>query len=186
MAYGDMVPKGISDLSVDVVPESGGFQTLLGSITNAVALLACKANEYAYEDPGLKNGVFSYYLVEALDLKVDNNVDYYTSAEEIFNYANPKVIQFTSNRQHPQIRDNYEGDLAMGFLCVVGIAEGAINVTPTLKDINGDGKQEVFLACDDGDGDGHGMAYAYDSDWKLIWSKKVKGNVRANPCVSDL
>jgi len=46
--------------------------------------------------------------------------------------------------------------------------EGPIHITPVLMDIDRDGKQEVFLACDDGDDDGYGMAYAYDSDWNLL------------------
>ncbi|RKX68836.1 hypothetical protein DRP53_09890, partial [candidate division WOR-3 bacterium] len=84
------------------------------------------------------------------------------------------------------MKDNFEGDLPVDYIFVVCSAEGSIHITPALMDIDRDGKQEVFLACDDGDDDGYGMAYAFDSDWNLLWSKEVNGNVRANPCVSDL
>lgn len=70
----------------------------------------------------------------------------------------------------------------IGMVCT----EGPMDISPVLKDINGDGKQEIFLACDDGDGDGKGRVYAYDSDWNMLWSKKVQGDIGANPCISDL
>ena len=66
------------------------------------------------------------------------------------------------------------------------VTEGIMDVSPALMDIDGDGKQEIFLACDDGDGDGKGRVYAYDSDWNMLWSKKVQGDIGANPCISDL
>jgi len=62
---------------------------------------------------------------------------------------------------------------------------GIMNISPVLMDINNDGKQEIFFACDDGDGDGKGKVYAYDSDWNLMWTKDVQGNIGANPCVFD-
>ncbi|HDI83369.1 MAG TPA: hypothetical protein ENF18_06215, partial [candidate division WOR-3 bacterium] len=64
--------------------------------------------------------------------------------------------------------------------------EGIMDISPALMDINDDGKQEIFFACDDGDGDGKGKVYAYDSDWNLMWAKNVQGDIGANPCVSDL
>ena len=63
---------------------------------------------------------------------------------------------------------------------------GIMDISPALMDINNDGKQEMFFACDDGDGDGKGKVYAYDSDWNLMWVKDVQGNIGANAYVSDL
>ena len=65
--------------------------------------------------------------------------------------------------------------------CEVALAEGIMDLTPALMDIDNDGRQEIFLACDDGDGDGKGKVYAYDSDWNLMWAKKVYGHINTNP-----
>ena len=59
----------------------------------------------------------------------------------------------------------------------VALAEGSLGISPVLMEINNNGKQEMFFACDDGDGDGYGKVYAYDSDWNLMWSEDVQGDM---------
>ncbi|RLG00640.1 hypothetical protein DRN58_03215 [Thermococci archaeon] len=58
---------------------------------------------------------------------------------------------------------------------------GIMDISPAPMAIHNDGKQRMFFACDDGDGDGKGKVYAYDSDWNLMWAKKVYGHINTNP-----
>ena len=79
-----------------------------------VLLTACDDNEYSYEDPDLKNGVFTYYLDEGFNspYKVDINSNQEISAEESYHYSNPRVINF-NNEQHPQMYNGYPRELTL-------------------------------------------------------------------------
>jgi hypothetical protein len=65
---------------------------------------------------------------------------------------------------------------------LVVIAEGIIDTSSAIMDINNDNKQEVFFACDDGDGDGKDKTYVYPADWNLMWSKDVQEDVQIESC----
>ena len=88
------------------------------------------------------------------------------------------LLLFYTNLKIPGI----EGYTDRGLESSIGI----MDISPALMDINNDGKQGMFFACDDGDGDGKRKVYAYDSDWNLMWTKDVQGNIGANAYVSDL
>jgi len=89
--------------------------------TGYVVLMACEEDKSAYESRRLKNGVFTYYIVEGLwgpaDADSDNNV----SAEEDFYYADPLVRQYKPTNQYPQLYDGYDGELPL----VIGSTPGA-------------------------------------------------------------
>jgi uncharacterized caspase-like protein len=79
-----------------------------------ILLTASDDNEYSYEDPALKNGVFTYYLDEGFNspYDVDINSNQEISAEESYHYSNPRVIDFIKD-QHPQIYDGHTGELTL-------------------------------------------------------------------------
>ena len=84
-----------------------------------VLLTASDDNEYSYEHPDLKNGVFTYYLDKGFNspYEVDVNSNQEISAKEIYHYSNLKVTDFVrdffNKEQHPQIYDGYPGELAL-------------------------------------------------------------------------
>jgi len=95
-----------------------------------VVLMACEEDKSAYESRRLKNGVFTYYIVEGLwgpaDASGDNNV----SAEEDFYYADPLVRQYKPTNQAPQVYDGDEGeDLMLVIASTLGAGTIAGNVT---------------------------------------------------------
>ena len=92
---------------------SGKFEVTL-SKSGRVLMLACRSDELSYEDDELHNGIFSYYLIEALNSFdiVDMNHDFELSAEEIALYANPLTTSFESS-QHPVLNDEFIGELAL-------------------------------------------------------------------------
>lgn len=84
-----------------------------GVITTAVA-----DTEYAWEggyQDAYGHGVYTYYVLEAL--KSQKGI----SAEEVFYYAQPRTIEattfddghYTHTFQHPQMKDNYNGNLSL-------------------------------------------------------------------------
>ena len=84
--------------------------------TGYVVLMACEEDKFAYESRRLKNGVFTYYIVEGLWGPADEIYisDDKISAEEAFYYADPLVLKYKPTNQDPQIWDGYyEGDLML-------------------------------------------------------------------------
>jgi uncharacterized repeat protein (TIGR02543 family) len=101
------------------------------SQSGRVILAAAAQNESSYSFSELKQGVFSYFVVEAISQfeGTDTNSDYYLSLEEIFNYARPEVISFVDDygeNQTPQIGDYYSGELAL-----FGFVKVTFNVAPS-------------------------------------------------------
>ncbi len=71
----------------------------IGVITSA-----CEADELASESGSIEHGYYTYYLLQGL---AQSNI---ITAEHLYNYAAPLTTQ-ASPPQHPQIGDNFTGDL---------------------------------------------------------------------------
>jgi len=89
----------------------------LSSIKNSVVVTASKADEVSYETSELKNGLFTYFLVEGLGETseigpADRNNDGKVSIEESFKYLNPKVVNYENlkDRQHPMMSDKFNDE----------------------------------------------------------------------------
>jgi outer membrane protein assembly factor BamB len=98
---------------------SGGF---IGNVTGQdlsfdgrVILTACAENETSIETSALGHGLFSYYVIVALNnLQIaDYNTDHEVSAEEIFAYADSRVLSYQGSSQHPAMYDGYAGELSL-------------------------------------------------------------------------
>jgi len=79
--------------------------------TGIVMLMACEDVQLSEEDPILRNGVFSFFLIEALRSRAtDTDANTLVSAEEAFVYAKPLVVEWNPD-QTPEIYDTHAGDL---------------------------------------------------------------------------
>ena len=115
--------------------ESGGFIPYL-KLTNRVILTSSKSNEYGTAFDILRNGAFTYFLVDETGTwskqsgwptpkegkdgafarkSCDTNHDGWISAEEAYAYAAIYTPRFVREQwgvsQHPQIYDGYPGEL---------------------------------------------------------------------------
>ena len=100
--------------------QAGG--QLLARVTapGRVALMASAANQSSWEFSTLKNGAFTYYLVEALlSPGADTNQNGQVSAEEAFAYlavpVDNYVFTHTGEHQNPQISDGIAGEVDLTF-----------------------------------------------------------------------
>jgi hypothetical protein len=73
---------------------AGSFNKELGQ-NGRVVLMGCQQHESSLEDRELGYGVFTYYILQAFSNfdGADTNRNYQLSAEEIFEYAEPKTIE---------------------------------------------------------------------------------------------
>jgi Caspase domain len=74
-----------------------------------VYLYAAAFNQPAHEDEALQNGVYTHYLVEALQGKADLDDDGLVEVMELHDWVTAKTESFTGGRQVPQIQSSTVG-----------------------------------------------------------------------------
>ena len=79
-----------------------------------VIISSSSANEVSKEDDKLKHGIFSYYLLEGLKGKADNDSDGIITIAELFGYLSQKVPEASGQDQHPVRKGEIEGELVIG------------------------------------------------------------------------
>ena len=79
-----------------------------------VIISSCSANEISKEDDNLQHGVFSYYMLEGLKGKADQDGDGIITVSELFSYISRKVPQASAQDQHPVKKGETEGELVIG------------------------------------------------------------------------
>ncbi len=104
---------------------AGSFSSEL-SQDGRVVLMGCQPDEGSLESCELEHGVFTHYILRAISKfeAADTNGDYEVSAEEIFDYAEPRTVDeivrpyanepAIEGRQHPVLYDpHYSRELGL-------------------------------------------------------------------------
>jgi hypothetical protein len=81
-----------------------------------VIMTASGANEVSAENDELKQGVFTYFLIEGLRGKADADGDGLITVDEVYRYVSDKVPQATGQEQHPVKKGTVEGRLILGIV----------------------------------------------------------------------
>ena len=74
-------------------------------------LMSSKAEELSLEDHGLRQGVFTYYILQGLKGKADVNSDFLVTVKELYSFVYSKVREYTDNVQTPIITGDYDQDM---------------------------------------------------------------------------
>jgi len=83
--------------------------------TEVVALAACGEAGSSFSSPSLRNGVFSFFVSEALwQPDTDTNGDGWLSAEEVFAYAAPRTTEYSPD-QVAALYDSHSGELPVAL-----------------------------------------------------------------------
>lgn len=98
---------GVYDSYYTALSNSGGGMALF---------MSSKAEETSLEIGGLRQSVFTYYLLEGLKGNADVNQNKIVTIQELYNYVAANVKSYTSNRQSPVINGNYDKDMPVGVL----------------------------------------------------------------------
>lgn len=78
-------------------------------------LLSSKSNEYSLEDQGLRQGVFSHYLLRGMKGEANADQNKIVTITELYNYVNKKVKKYTNGIQTPNISGNYDPKMPVSF-----------------------------------------------------------------------
>jgi len=84
------------------------YQTLSKAVSGTALIMSSKADETSLESAGLRQGVFSHFLIRGLKGEADKSKDKIVSVQEIYEYIYDNVRAYTGNRQSPVIKGGYD------------------------------------------------------------------------------
>jgi uncharacterized caspase-like protein len=87
------------------------YKKLLASGGGTAFLLSSKSEEFSLESKGLRQGIFSHYLIEGLKGKADEDGDKLVTLDELYIYVYGNVRKYTGNLQTPVLA----GDMDRGM-----------------------------------------------------------------------
>jgi uncharacterized caspase-like protein/Tol biopolymer transport system component len=93
---------------------SEAFLSRLSKGKGRVVLTASRASEVSEERDNLGHGVFTYYLLEGLKGKADQDGDGIVTVDEVYAYVSKAVPEATGQNQHPVKKGEVEGQLVLG------------------------------------------------------------------------
>ncbi len=79
-------------------------------------LMSSKEEEYSLEDHGLRQGVFSHYLMRGLKGEANRNNDYTINISELFDYVHSNVTRYTGSVQTPTITGDYDRNMPVAMI----------------------------------------------------------------------
>ena len=93
------------------------YYTALRSSKGGLALfMSSKAEETSLEIGGLRQSIFTYYMLQGLKGQADVNRNKVVTIQELYNYVTIKVKAYTKNRQSPVIHGNYDRNMPVGVI----------------------------------------------------------------------
>jgi uncharacterized caspase-like protein len=87
------------------------YKSLSASGGGTAFLLSSKSEEYSLESQGLRQGVFSHYLIEGLKGEADRDRDKLVTLDELYSYVYKHVREYSGNLQTPVLA----GDIDRGM-----------------------------------------------------------------------
>ena len=74
-------------------------------------IMSSKSEEVSLETSGLRQGIFSHYLIRGLNGEADDNQNNVVTVTELFDFISVGVKQYTRNAQQPTIAGNYDENM---------------------------------------------------------------------------
>lgn len=89
------------------------YKKLMSSGGGTAFLLSSKEEEYSLESQGLRQGIFSHYLVEGLKGAADQDADKLVTLNELYTYVYREVRKYTGNLQSPVLAGDIDRDMPL-------------------------------------------------------------------------
>lgn len=102
--------------------KGGDLPNLLSEYYNNLAqmepgsalLMSSKSDEISLESSGLRQGVFTHYLIRGLKGEADGDANHRISLYELYGYLSENVRQYTNYRQSPMMKGDLREDMIIG------------------------------------------------------------------------
>ncbi|MFK8104151.1 MAG: caspase family protein [Saprospiraceae bacterium] len=79
-------------------------------------LLSSKGDEYSLEDGGLRQGIFSHYLIRGLKGEADKDKNKIVTITELYDFVYRKVRHYTGNVQTPTLTGSYDNGMPVSVV----------------------------------------------------------------------
>ncbi len=103
LSNGNLAAKGPAPVSLQRYYQA--FEDAEGGVA---LLMSSKAEELSLEDQGLRQGVFTYYVLQGLKGRADLNNDMLVTIKELHTYVYGKVREYTAGAQTPVLTGTYD------------------------------------------------------------------------------
>lgn len=84
--------------------------------TSVMLYTSSRPTEVSWEHPNMRNSYFISRVLEGFRGYADKNGDRKVTARELFNYVNPRVIQDTDGKQHPQMWGKFDDSMVVVYV----------------------------------------------------------------------
>ena len=84
------------------------YETLAKAKAGTALIMSSKSDETSLESSGLRQGVFSHFLIRGLKGEADSNKNKVIDIQELYNFVDRNVRAYTGNRQSPLIQGDYD------------------------------------------------------------------------------
>lgn len=92
------------------------YKTLAQAQAGTALIMSSKSEETSLESSGLRQGVFSHFLIRGLKGEADINRDEVVSIKELYSFINTNVRDYTGKRQSPVITGDYDESMTVGVV----------------------------------------------------------------------
>ncbi len=102
--------------------KSGTIQSVLSTYYTSLAkaesgtalIMSSKSDETSLESSGLRQGVFSHFLIRGMKGEADTDENKIVTIDELFGFIDENVRNYTGFRQSPLIQGDYDGKMPVG------------------------------------------------------------------------
>jgi len=92
------------------------YATLAQAQPGTALIMSSKSEETSLESSGLRQGVFSHFLIRGLKGEADADHNRVVSVQELFNFITENVKKYTGNRQSPVIKGDYDPAMTVSVI----------------------------------------------------------------------
>ncbi len=92
------------------------YTQLVASKGGTALIMSSKSEETSLESSGLRQGVFSHFLIRGLKGEADANKDQLVSIQELFNFISKNVENYTGRRQSPILEGDFDPNMPVSVV----------------------------------------------------------------------
>jgi hypothetical protein len=92
---------------------SNYYKTLAQAQAGTALIMSSKSEETSLESSGLRQGVFSHFLIRGLKGEADSDGNSVVTVQELFDFIGGNVRAYTGMRQSPVIKGDYDGKMTV-------------------------------------------------------------------------
>lgn len=92
------------------------YENLARAQAGTALIMSSKSDETSLESSGLRQGVFSHFLIRGLKGEADLNLDKKVGVQELYEFVYNHVRTYTGNRQSPVIQGDYDPSMLVSVV----------------------------------------------------------------------